>query len=82
MKLWLLLPHDVNSSPWKPWYDKAFGFVVRAEIAAEARDLAHEQGGDENRASVTPWLDSTYSSCEPLEASGNVEVIMCDFQSA
>ena len=60
MKLWLLeakanLPTDDN--PWEPWYDKSFGFVVRAETEAEARKIAHENAfagylprlGDENR---------------------------------
>lgn len=37
MKLWLLRPVvglDENDNPWWPWYDKAFGFVVRAETEA------------------------------------------------
>jgi len=52
MKLWLLRPVDglkKNDNPWKPWYDKAFGFVVRADTEEEARALAHADAGDENR---------------------------------
>ena len=34
MRLWLLRPQEgliEGDNPWDPWYDKAFGFVVRAE---------------------------------------------------
>jgi hypothetical protein len=68
MKLWILRPVNGLSkvdNPWEPWYDKAFGFVARAETEAEARVLAHGDAGEENRmASHTnfnsPWLDAKY----------------------
>lgn len=37
MRLWELRPIDKDSGPWEPWYDKAFGFVVRADTEAQAR---------------------------------------------
>lgn len=36
MKIWLLRPID-GCDEWNPWYDKAFGFVVRAAREQEAR---------------------------------------------
>ena len=95
MKLWLLkpqwrfenneVPRDEN--PWKPWYDKAFGFVVRAETASEARAFADEQTGDESReiaetSSIRPWLSDKYTSCEELTAVGEVGIVLQDFKSA
>lgn len=46
-KLWLLRPIDENSPPWTPWYDKAFGFVIRAESEREARRMT------ESRTNIT-----------------------------
>ena len=94
MKLWLLRPADKlakNDNPWEPWYDKAFGFVVRAETEAEARALAHADAGDENRGEFLkartanteqPWKDAKYSTCVELTAEGDAEVVMKDFASA
>ena len=46
MKLWILRP--IEGSPyWEPWYDKAFGFVVRAKDEKEARMIAYRDQGDE-----------------------------------
>ncbi len=89
MKLWLLRPKKdlpKDDSPWDPWYDKVFGFVVRAETEEEARRLANEQGGDETgeirtivyRTGGNPWLDSKYSTCEILTEDGEPEVIIID----
>jgi hypothetical protein len=94
MKLWLLRPIDglVNGdSPWEPWYDKAFGFVVRAETEAEARDMANAEAGDENRGSFLgqktadtnePWKSAKYSTCTELLPEGAAEVVMQDFARA
>ena len=77
-KLWLLEPiRDLpeGDNPWEPWYDKVFGFVVRAENEIEARRFADEKAGDENRGEFlaakiantkNPWLDSSYSTCVSL----------------
>ena len=40
MKLWLLKP----IKRWTVWYDKAFGFVVRAATEDEARAAASREG--------------------------------------
>lgn len=94
MKLWILAPVDGLSgtdNPWKPWYDKSFGFVVRAESEDDARKLAHSKAGDENRGEFmgqsiartkTPWLDPKYSTCVELSADGAAEVVMQDFHAA
>lgn len=82
MRLWLLRP----VKDWSPWYDRAFGFVVRAEDAACARKAittAKEKwdfgSGDEGEA---VWLDETKTSCVELTVDGPQEVIMRDFRAA
>jgi hypothetical protein len=92
MKLWILRPIEKDGdNPWNPWYDKAFGFVVRAETEEDARAMANADAGDENRGEFmgskiadtkTPWLDPKYSTCEPLTADGSAGVMMQDFKSA
>lgn len=90
MRLWLISPVerlDKNDNPWKPWYDKAFGFVVRAETEEEARDFAHDEAGDENLGGKTtnttqPWKDARYSTCTELLPDGEAGVVMQDFASA
>ena len=95
MKLWILRPIDENDEPWNPWYDKAFGFIVRAETAVEARALAEVQAGDESRDSYKEWGTSeviegygkvwqnpSLSSCIELTPDGPAAVIMKDFHSA
>ena len=97
MKLWILrpvagLPEDDN--PWEPWYEKAFGFVIRAETEEDARKIAHENAGHENDGefklpqmshaehrwnTTTPWLDAKYTSCTELSAEGEAGVLMRDF---
>ena len=84
MKLWLLLPVD-GDDLWKPWYDKAFGFVVRAETEGEARAMANKAGGDEVRdfgKSYPAWTASEHSTCVELLAEGEPGIIIQDFHSA
>lgn len=94
MKLWILRPVDglpKNDNPWNPWFDKSFGFVVRAETEAEARDMAHAEAGDENRDiflgsktsyTIGPWKNAKYSTCTELLPDGAAGVVMMDFASA
>lgn len=86
MKLWLLNPLESphRTSPWDPWYDKAFAFVVRAETEGEARLMADENSGDESRevAGIRPWLSGQYSTCEELGADGKAEIVCRDFAKA
>ena len=37
MRLWILRPIDEAAGQWSPWFDKAFGFVMRAETEEAAR---------------------------------------------
>ena len=81
MKLWLLRPihgHD-EWGPWKPWYDKTFGFVVRAETEDEARLLASKQAGDEGHHA---WMEPFESTCVELTADGPAGVVIQDHCSA
>lgn len=89
MKIFELKPiHKPNDDPWEPWYDKAFGFIIRAETEEEARKYAHEEAGDENRGEFMneeiaktsePWLDANYSTCVELSNNGKSGVILKDF---
>jgi hypothetical protein len=91
MALWRLTPRTdtlwwcvEGKDPWQPPYDRAFGFVVRAVDAEEARWLAHRAAGEENGTldGVSPWLDENYSNCEELRDEGSAEVIQVNFRHA
>ena len=85
MRLWLLRPInlDIEDDPWEPWYDKAFGFVVRAETEEKARHLIADDEiftyGDEG---ALAWLDPKLSSCVELLSDGEEEIIIRDFAKA
>lgn len=84
-RLWLLCPISRlpnNDDPWKPWYDKAFGFVVRAETEEAARQLAHVNAGDENHCGLAPWQNARYSTCVELPSDGPTETVLRSFRSA
>lgn len=79
MRIWILRPADglgKSDNPWKPDYDKAHGFVVRAKDPSEARRLAGDQAGDEG---PSPWLSEEYSTCVELKKSGVAGVLVRDF---
>lgn len=85
MKLWLLQPAtglDLIGNPWDPWYDKAFGFVVRAKTEADARALANKEAGYENRGLGNAWIDPKYSTCVELKYKGEAGIVIRDFASA
>ena len=92
MKLWLLRQREgiVGENPWCPWYDKTFGFVVRAETEDRARAIANENGGAEKgpvshsvyRTGGDPWLDPAFSTCVELTGEGIEEVVIEDHASA
>ncbi len=80
-----------GDNPWDPWYDKCFGFIVRAESEAEARAIANSNAWEENSGEFlgveiaktrTPWLDENYSTCIELTADGEAGIIMQDIASA
>jgi hypothetical protein len=89
-RLYILRPvEDLPSrdNPWEPWYDKRFGFVVRAQSEEDARKIAHDRAGDENRGefmgskianTAAPWLESRYSSCLELLPDGEIGLIIYD----
>lgn len=94
MKLWLLRPvgydgadyDEADIDPlWNPWYDKTFGFVVRAETEDEARQLAQGEAGDEARESLngTPaWTSAEHSTCIELTVDGPTEIVIVDNHAA
>lgn len=93
MKIYLLKPKEEQKegdNPWRPWYDKAFGFVIIAENEEEARKIANENGGDETgkisnmvyRTGGNPWLSDEYSTCVELTAEHGKGVVIRDFASA
>jgi hypothetical protein len=81
MKLWILEGHAklAGASPWSPWYDKAFGFVIRAESEERARLIAAENCGDEKEEA---WLNPILSSCKELFLEGEEEMILRDYAAA
>ena len=93
MKLYILRPINENYSPWRPWYDKVFGFVVRAKSEEAARKIADEHAGAENTRwvdssnkttleSIHPWLSSKDSSCYVLANEGPEGLIIRDLARA
>ncbi len=84
MKLFILRPirKDGVEDAWTPWYDKAFGFIVRTDTEEKARTLADDMAGDENRDGDHPWLDPSQSTCEELLPEGDEELLLKDFASA
>lgn len=94
MKLWILRPINglpPGDDPWEPWYDCAFGFIVRAETEQEAREFAQADAGDEEKDTFldnkksntkTPWMEPKYSTCLELLPDGEPGVIMQDFHAA
>lgn len=92
MKLWLLRPVPCLPAADNPWiqdFDRSFGFVVRAETEAEAREFAHADAGPENYSGKFidsefpstngPWKDARYSTCVELLPEGEPGVVMGDF---
>ena len=84
MKLWLLKPIKVypelsEGGPWTPWYDKAFGFVIRAATEKSARNKAAKDCGDEGKQA---WLDPQLSSCIELTPKGAAGIVLKDYASA
>lgn len=81
MKLWLLRPKkefpEEHFDPWEPWYDKTFGFVIRAETEETARKIADKNATAENDP-LRPWLDPLLSDCVELNSKGKEELILQD----
>jgi hypothetical protein len=81
-------------NPWRPWFDKVFGLVVRANNEAEARALAQARAGNEGlgiyrefgfgeeEIALGVWLDPDYTACEALAHDGPPGVILVDRREA
>lgn len=95
MKLFLLRPNENTiknlsdyDNPWEPWYDRVFGFVVRAENEERARNFLIEDDqffdvlGCESDDEVNPWLDPNLSICDELTQDGPEGIIIRDFAAA
>ena len=91
MRLWLLRPIDdlpKETDPWRRWYDKCFGMVIRAESESQAREIAAHGTDDVNHCHYRgdegpdPWLSPELTSCTELTSDGTAEVVMIDFHAA
>ena len=91
--LWLLQPKNnlkKDDNPWDPWFDKCFGFVIRAKDEKSAREFADANAGEENRGgflrkraiTIHPWLDANYTICAQLIAEGKEGIIIKDKRQA
>lgn len=88
--VWVLTPRDDRniddvSDPWSPWFDKNFGFIIRAESETRAREIAQENAGGETRDNRDEgvWTDPSLAACVPIEEyGGDDEVLMRDFARA
>jgi hypothetical protein len=81
MKLYVLkvraeFYNEAVFSPWNPWYDKAFGYIIRAKSKRHARKMASESSG------MDDWNNNKYVSCERLKDGGEAGIILEDFASA
>lgn len=92
MPLYELRPTELGrKTNWDPWYDKCFGFLIRARTELSARKIADKEAGDENRGEFLgevlskekhPWLNAEYSTCKEVKEKGKTELIIKDFRSA
>ena len=85
MKLYLLKPVEdilIVDNPWGAWFDRCFGFVVRAENEQEARKIATKNSGDEKFENKNCWLDPFLSNCTELTSEGEKGLIIRDHRGA
>lgn len=74
---------SIEDSPWDPWYDKCFGFVIRAMTDFDARHIADANAGHENDFwSIHPWLDENMSTCIKIDDTMGAGLIIKDVQKA
>jgi hypothetical protein len=88
MNIYVLEPISIGKgTPWDPWYDKTFKVIVCAKDETEARELANEEGGNENGHWMggdeerSVWKDEKLTICEIYEPTES-EVIVSDHRSA
>ena len=86
--IWILRSiKGLEDSPWNPWYDKAFGFIVAANSEQESRKIAELHAGDESSEWTSKgevWMNPAYSTCEPLQRkhADDKGLILRDFAAA
>ena len=70
MKLWHLYPNPdrpKENDPWEPWYDKAFGFIIRAAAAQEAREMIKREV--QTVFNYTSWPGDEAEHCEDQDGN-------------
>lgn len=93
LNIWLLQPRNnlkKGDNPWDPWYDKCFGFVIRAKDEKSAREYADANAGGENFGGflgkqlimIHPWRDSNYSTYTQLAGEGEEGILIKDRRQA
>ena len=78
MKLWLIYPQEEYETELD-YDDCAQQFVIRAETAEQAREIAQKNGGDEVRYTKFSWLNKEHAHCHELSVEGDAMLIMRDF---
>lgn len=81
MKIFLIRPIDEECDEWKPWYNKSFGFVIRAETEDRARKIAFDTA-DGLFIKHLPWTDKKKVECIEIKSEGKEEIILQDFRRA
>jgi hypothetical protein len=80
---WFNFNREGSGSPWDPWCDKAFGFVVRAESEAAARAIVVLRDTSLRVISGEhPWASEKWSTCVELTSDGPVGILIQDFARA
>jgi hypothetical protein len=70
MKLWLLERKNIRPGQ----YDVTDGFVIRAETATDAREMANTSSANEGYI----WEDPPLTTCTRIDEYGEPEIILCD----
>ena len=85
MPVWKLTAIDPHAGDFNADFEKAFGFVIRADTEDRARQIATEYGGCEcgfveldhhGRIGGDPWLEASQTRCECIAEDGPAEVIL------
>lgn len=75
MKLWLLLRKDHVD------WDQYVGFVVRAETAKRARQIAWEGTDQQEKYREPYWLDTSAVLCIQIQIEGKEEILLYSFRA-
>jgi hypothetical protein len=82
MPLFVLRPRESPAEASNPWLeafcDLSLGFVVRAETAAQAREVAYNSTDHADAKHARWWLDVNLSTCELIPTDGPMDLILAD----